>query len=165
MTVLRIRIAIGSLLLAGLFGVGIFPPKDLFVAGSAHYSTAELALEESWIKGAAPILAANFESVSIVNLNKDVTDSFVFDVALSEIYQINTDYQLPPTDLRELALEDALMPYTYEKSEVFCNHETDRYCLLILAWDESSTGEFTAVRITEDLYGIVADNLLERLVK
>ena len=161
---LRIRIAIGALLLAGIVGVGIFPAKELFVAGSPHFSTAELAIEESWIKGAAPILAANFESVNIVNLNKDVPESFVFDVALSEIYEINTNYDEPPVDLRGLDLEQKLEPNTIERSEIFCNNEGQKYCELVIAWDQNSTGEFTAVRINDELYGIVANNLLAELV-
>ena len=161
---LRIRIAIGALLLAGIVGVGIFPAKELFVAGSPHFSTAELAIEESWIKGAAPILAANFESVNIVNLNKDVPESFVFDVALSEIYEINTNYEQPPVDLRSLDLEQKLEPNTIERSEIFCNNEGQKYCELVIAWDQNSTGEFTAVRIQDELYGIVANNLLAELV-
>ena len=161
---LRIRIAIGALLLAGIVGVGIFPAKELFVAGSPHFSTAELAIEESWIKGAAPILAANFESVNIVNLNKDVPESFVFDVALSEIYEINTNYDEPPVDLRGLDLEQKLEPNTIERSEIFCNNEGQKYCELVIAWDQDSAGEFTAVRINDELYGIVANNLLAELV-
>ena len=161
---LRIRIAIGALLLAGIFGVGVFPAKDLFVSGSPHFSTAELAIEESWIKGAAPILAANFESVNIVNLNKDVPESFVFDVALSEIYEISTNYEQPPVDLRSLELEQKLEPNTIERSEIFCNNEGQKYCELVIAWDQDSAGEFTAVRINDELYGIVANNLLAELV-
>jgi hypothetical protein len=163
--VLRIRIALGSLLLAGIVGIGIFPAKDIFVAGSPHFSTAELAIEESWIKGAAPILAANFDSVSIVNLNKDVPESFVFDVALGQIYEIAANYDAPPLDLRGLDLEQKLEPQTIERSEIFCNNEGQKYCELILAWDENSTGEFTAVRISDALYGIVANNLIAELVE
>lgn len=144
--------------------MGVFPVKDLFVSGSPHFSTAELAIEESWIKGAAPILAANFESVSIVNLNKDVPESFVFDVALSEIYEISTNYEQPPVDLRGLGLEQKLEPNTIERSEIFCNNEGQKYCELVIAWDQNSTGEFTAVRIQDELYGIVANNLLAELV-
>ena len=144
--------------------MGVFPAKDLFVSGSPHFSTAELAIEESWIKGAAPILAANFESVNIVNLNKDVPESFVFDVALSEIYEISTNYEQPPVDLRGQGLEQKLEPNTIERSEIFCNNEGQKYCELVIAWDQNSTGEFTAVRIKDELYGIVANNLLAELV-
>ena len=108
-------------------------------------------------------MAANFDEVSIVNLNKDVEDSFVFDIALSEIYQINTDYTDAPVDLRDLALAAAIEPFVFERSEIFCNTAGQKYCELVLAWDEDSSGTFTAVRFTDDLYGIVADNVLTRL--
>ncbi len=159
----RVWFAIIALLVSAAAGLALYPKEDLFVAGSPHYSTAELALEEHWIKGAAPILAANFDEVSIVNLNKDVEDSFVFDIALSEIYQITTDYTDAPVDLRDLALANSIEPFVFERSEIFCNTPGQKYCELLLAWDEDSSGSFTAVRFTDDLYGIVADNVLIRL--
>ena len=110
-------------------------------------------------------MAANFDSVSIVNLNKDVPESFVFDVALGQIYEIDANYDAPPLDLRGLDLEQKLEPQTIERSEIFCNNEGQKYCELILAWDENSTGEFTAVRISDALYGIVANNLIAELVE
>jgi hypothetical protein len=161
--VFRVWFAIIALLVSAAAGLAIYPKEDVYVAGSPHFSTAELALEEHWIKGAAPILAANFDEVSIVNLNKDVEDSFVFDIALSEIYQITTDYSEPPMDLRNLRLDGQIEPFVFERSEIFCNTPGQKYCELVLAWDDKSTGAFTAVRLTDDLYGIVADNVLAEL--
>ena len=108
-------------------------------------------------------MAANFDEVSIVNLNKDVEDSFVFDIALSEIYQISTDYTEPPVDLRDFQLESQIEAFVFERSEIFCNTPGQKYCELVLVWDENSTGSFTAVRLTDDLYGIVADDVLGKL--
>lgn len=161
--VLRVWSAIIALLVSAALGLALYPKQELFVAGSPHFTTGELALEEHWIKGAAPILADNFENVSITNLNKDVEESFVFDIALSEIYEITTDYTLPPTDLRDLDLEGQLEPFVFERSEIFCNNAGQKYCELVLAWDEDSAGDFTAIRITDDLYGIVANNLFGTL--
>jgi hypothetical protein len=152
-----------SLLVSAALGLALYPKEDLFVSGSPHFTTGELALEEHWIKGAAPILTDNFAEVSITNLNKDVEDTFVFDVALSEIYQINTDYTNPPVDLRAAELEEQLSAFVFERSEIFCNNAAQKYCELVLAWNESSDGNFTAIRITDDLYGIVANNLLAEL--
>ena len=159
----RVWFAIIALLVSAALGLALYPKEELFVSGSPHFTTGELALEEHWIKGAAPILADNFEEVSITNLNKDVEDSFVFDIALSEIYEINTDYTNPPVDLREAQLEQELESFVFERSEIFCNNGGQKYCELVLAWDESSNGSFTAIRITDDLYGIVANNLLTSL--
>ena len=161
--VFRVWFAIISLLLSAGLGLALYPKQDLFVSGSPHFTTGELALEEHWIKGAAPILADNFDEVSITHLNKDVEESFVFDIALSEIYEIDTDYTSPPIDLRSQRLEEALEPFVFERSEIFCNNSGQKYCELVLAWDASSTGSFTAIRITDDLYGIVANDLLEQL--
>ena len=159
----RVWFSIFTLLVSAGLGLALYPKEEIFVAGSPHYSTAELALEEHWIKGAAPILAANFDEVTIVNLNKDVPDSFVFDIALSQIYQIQTDYTDPPIDVRSQELAADLEPFVFERSSIFCNTPGQKYCELILAWNEDSNGSFTAVRITDDLYGIVADSLLEQL--
>jgi hypothetical protein len=163
MDVFRLRFALISLLAAAAIAAALFPRVDIFVASSPHFTTGELALEEHWIKGAAPILADNFVEVSITNLNKDVQESFVFDIALSEIYEINTDYTNPPADLRRANLERELEPWVFERSEIFCNNEGQKYCELILVWDGASDGNFTAVRVTDDLYGIVANNVLESL--
>ena len=159
----RVWFAIISLLVSAALGFALYPKEDIFVSDSPHFSTGELALEEHWIKGAAPILADNFDEISITNLNKDVEDSFVFDIALSEIYQIDTDYTEPPVDLREAQLEEQLASFVFERSEIFCNHAGQKYCELVLAWDESSEGDFTAIRITDDLYGIVANSVLSSL--
>jgi hypothetical protein len=152
--VVAILSALGSLLAFGL--------KDINTPANNLYSTAEIALEQQWIKGAAPILAANFDSVEITHLNKDVENSFVFDEALSEIYQIQTDYSLPPRDLRALALTDKLEPFRKERSEVFCNIEDQKYCKLILVWDDQAPKDalFISIRIEDSLFALVESNLL-----
>jgi hypothetical protein len=161
----RFSLAIGLLAVSGLVALGVYPKPDFWVTGDPHFTTAELAIEESWIKGAAPILAASFNKVSITNLNKDVPESFVFDIALSEIYEINTNYDAPPLDLRAQNLEPALTKYQKERSEIFCNNPGQKYCELLIAWTENSDGSFTAVRITNDLYGIISNDLIPELTK
>jgi len=47
-----------ALLISGLGSLLLFPRPDVFVSANDNFSTAEIALEEHWIKGAAPILAA-----------------------------------------------------------------------------------------------------------
>lgn len=160
----RFSIAIGLLAVSGLVALGLYPKPDFWVAGDPHFTTAELAIEESWIKGAAPILASSFESVSISNLNKDVPQSFVFDIALSEIYEIKTNYDAPPLDLRAQNLELPLSQYQKERSQIFCNNVGQKYCELLISWTEVSDGNFTAIRITDELYGIISDDLIQELV-
>lgn len=154
-------IPIVGLLAAALsfFALGL---KDVNTKANGFFSTAEIASDENWIKGAAPILAANFESVSIRNLNKDVEESFVFDVALSQIYEIETDYQEPPVDLRDLKLSGQLAASEKERSEIFCNLQDQKYCELVLVWDKNAPqkSQFVAVRLEDSLFGIIEAGLL-----
>lgn len=162
--ILRQKLVPIALVAAGLFAAVAFESEEIFVPANGNYSVAAIALEEHWIKGAAPILAANFDQVSIRNLNKDVEDSFVFDIALSQIYEIDTDYSEPPLDVRDIDLGPALEPYVKEQSEVFCNNEDLKYCELILAWDETAdSGKFIALRLTDSQYGIVEVELARSL--
>jgi len=147
---------------AAFFAFGL---KDINTQANGLFSTAEIALDQKWIKGAAPILAANFDSVTITNLNKDVEESFVFDIALSEIYQINTDYNLPPVDLRSLNLEPRLRPNQQERSEIFCNLKDEKYCELAIYWSDAApeATSFTAVWLDDLLFAIVENGLLADL--
>jgi hypothetical protein len=161
----RAKLVPAALLAAGLASVVAFGFEEIFVPAGSNYSTAEIALEEHWIKGAAPILAANFESVKITNVNKDVEESFVFDVALGQIYEIDANYEKPPLDVRELNLEPALAEFERERSEVFCNNKDLKYCELVLAWDDSApaNAEFVGLRIADATYALVERGLAERL--
>lgn len=154
-----------ALLISGLGSLLLFPRPDVFVSANDNFSTAEIALEEHWIKGAAPILAAEFESVRISNLNKDVEDSFVFDIALGQIYGIDADYTLPPLDVRSLDLSQALVANTKERSEIFCNHPGQKYCELALVWDATADKDvqLIALRVEDSLYALVEQELAIRL--
>lgn len=153
-----------ALLLAGAVALIAMPNEEVFVPSQGDYSVAEIALREHWIKGAAPILAANFEEVTLTHINKDVEESFVFDVALSQIYEISTDYSLPPIDVRDLNLSAQVANFQQERSEVFCNNQDLKYCELILAWDQKApAAEFVGLRIEDAVYAIVEVGLAERL--
>lgn len=153
-----------ALLVVGAVALISMPREEVFVASQGDYSVAEIALREHWIKGAAPILAANFEQVTLSHINKDVEESFVFDVALSQIYEINTDYSLPPIDARDLDLNAEIAIFEKERSEVFCNNKDLKYCELILAWDQTeSKAEFVGLRIEDALYAIVEVGLAKSL--
>lgn len=161
----RAKLVPAALLAASLVSVAGFGFEELFVPAGSNYSTAEIALEEHWIKGAAPILAANFESVKIEFVNKDVEESFVFDVALGQIYEIDANYEKPPLDVRELNLEPALKEFEKERSEVFCNNKDLKYCELVLAWDDSAPAdaEFVGLRIADATYALLERGLAESL--
>lgn len=153
-----------ALLLAGAVSLIAMPKEEVFVPSQGDYSVAEIALREHWIKGAAPILAANFEEVALTHINKDVEESFVFDVALSQIYEIKTDYTLPPIDVRDLELSAQLANFEKERSEVFCNNKDLKYCELILAWDTAApSAEFVGLRIEDAVYAIVEVDLAKSL--
>lgn len=143
-----------------------FGYEEVAVSANGKYSTAELALEEHWIKGAAPILAANFDEVKITHVNKDVEESFVFDVALGQIYGIEADYTLPPLDVRSLKLSesDLFSASEKERSEVFCNNKDLKYCELVLAWmAPADSGEFVGLRIDDARYALVEVGLAREL--
>ena len=150
-----------ALLISGLGSLLLFPRPDIFVPANDNFSTAQIALEEHWIKGAAPILAAEFDTVKISYVNKDVEDSFVFDIALGQIYGIDADYTLPPLDVRGLNLSEAIAASTKERSEIFCNHPGEKYCELALVWDASADKdvELIALRIEDSLYALVEQEL------
>ena len=154
-----------AIALAGIVALGFYPKEEIAVPAQGNYSVAQIALEEHWIKGAAPILAANFEKVSIRNINKDVEESFVFDVALSQIYEIETDYEHPPIDIRSLELAEALEPFSKERSEVFCNNKDLKYCELSIAWDQSDRDEIELIglRISDAHYALVELALAKKL--
>lgn len=157
--------ALALALVLGILSLALSPKEEAWLTGNTAFTTAELALKEHWIKGAAPILAANFESVRVERVNKDVSESFVFDVALGQIYKIDADYTLPPLDVRSLKLEKKLEPFQRERSEIFCNNEDLKYCELILAWDDQAPERvtFVALRIDDALYALVEDSLATRL--
>ena len=143
----------------------LFPRPDIFVPANGNFTTAEIALEEHWIKGAAPILAAEFDSVRITNVNKDVEDSFVFDIALGQIYGIDADYTFPPLDVRSLDLSKEISANTKERSEIFCNHPGQKYCELALVWDMNADRdvELIALRVEDSLYALVEQELARSL--
>lgn len=161
----RQRLIPATLLVIGVLTLLLFPTTQLAVSSNSHDSTASIALEEHWIKGAAPILAANFDSVEITNVNKDVEASFVFDVALGQIYGIKADYTLAPIDVRALGLSSELAKFEKERSEVFCNNKDQKYCELILAWPENANPDahFIGLRLEDSLYGIVEIGLAQKL--
>jgi len=161
----RVKLVPAALLAAGLVSLAGFGFEELYVPAGSNYSTAEIALEEHWIKGAAPILAANFESVKIEFVNKDVEESFVFDVALGQIYEIDANYEKPPLDVRDLNLEPALAGYEKERSEVFCNNKDLKYCALVLAWSDLAPkdAEFVGLRIADATYALVERSLAKSL--
>lgn len=139
--------------------------EKLYVPAQSNFSTAEIALEENWVKGAAPILAANFESVKVEFVNKNTEGSFVFENALARIYSIEVDYEKPPLDVRNLSIESALIMFQKERSSVFCNNKDLKYCELILAWDDSSpkNSVFVGLRVADATYALVELGLASSL--
>ena len=153
------------LILSAAVSLLLFPRPEIAVKAHTNFSTAEIALEDHWIKGAAPILAAHFDSVRIVNVNKEVEESFVFDVALGQIYDIDADYTLPPIDVRAKNLSAVLAANSKERSEIFCNNKDLKYCELELVWDQSAPTDalFIALRVEDALYALVEAGLAKSL--
>ena len=154
-----------ALILSALVSLLFFPKPPVATPANGNFSTAQIALEEHWIKGAAPILAANFASVRITNVNKDVEESFVFDIALGQIYGIDADYTLPPIDVRNLGLSSALATMAKERSDIFCNNKDQKYCELELVWDQDAPKDvsFIALRVEDSLYALVETDLAKKL--
>jgi len=157
----RIQILPPALLVAGVISIAGFGFEELYVPAGSNYSTAGMALEENWVKGAPPILAASFESVKVEFVNKHAESSFVFEAALAEIYKIDANYEQPPLDVRVLGLNSALTSFERARSPVFCSNEGLKYCDLVLAWGDSApqNAEFVGLRIADATYALVERSL------
>lgn len=158
----RFWAALSIVALTGAFGSLVFPPRAAFDTQPAKFTAYELAMAERWVKGAAPVLAGNFDQVVISNIGEQVDESLDFDKTLVRMYEIDADYKNPPIDARAFDLEDEIEPYVQFYTDTFCNVPGDKYCLMSLAWDENSTGEFTTIMYGERSFSIVANNLLRQ---
>lgn len=177
---IRFSIGIAILLAVGLANFFFAPRFEIWQVDNNRFSTAELAEQAEWIKGAAPILAENFDSVLVTNVNKDVELSFDFDAALSEIYRVGADYTFAPLDLRSapgddsgaqgLGLADLLRSQglVQHESNVLCQLQEDKRCRLMLVWQSDVQlrplpAVFTAVVLEDKLFALIDRELIDAL--
>jgi hypothetical protein len=176
----RFLIGVAILLAVAVTNVLIAPRFSIWEVNNQRFSTAELAIESEWIKGAAPILAENFDSVLVTNVNNDVELSFDFDAALAEIYQVATDYTFAPVDVRSAPGDDsgaqgrglaALLReqgLVQHESDVLCQLQETRHCRLMLVWRKDVAlrplpAVFTAVVLEDKLFALVDRELLDQV--
>jgi hypothetical protein len=175
---IRFSIGIGTLLAVALANLFFAPQFGIWEINNNRFTTAELAIESEWIKGAAPILAENFDSVLVTNVNNDVELGFDFDAALAEIYQVAADYTSAPIDLRsapddtsgaqgrglaQLLRDGGLVQH---ESNVLCQLQEDKRCRLMLVWQADVTlrpipAVFTAVVLEDKLFALIDRELLD----
>lgn len=176
----RIRFSIGVLILlaVGLTNFFFAPRFAIWEVDNNRFTTAELAIESEWIKGAAPILAENFDSVLVTNVNNDVELGFDFDAALAEIYQVAADYTFAPLDLRSAPGDDSgaqgvglagllrAQGLVAHESNVLCQLQEDKRCRLMLVWQPDVQlrplpAVFTAVVLEDKLFALIDRELLD----
>jgi hypothetical protein len=177
---IRFTLGVGVLAVVALANIFIAPKFEIWQVGNSDFSTAELAEQAEWIKGAAPILAKNFDSVLVTNVNKDVELAFDFDAALAEIYQVAADYTFAPLDLRSGVGDDSgaqgrsLASFlegrglVRHESDVLCQRQADRWCRLQLIWREDVAlrplpAVFVAVAFDDKLFALVDRELFDEL--
>jgi len=178
----RIRFTLGLLTLAVVVLANmLFAPRfGIWEVDNDRFSTAELAEQADWIKSAAPVLATNFDSVLVTNVNKDAELAFDFDAALAEIYQISADYTFLPLDLRSAIGDDSgsqgrglagllrARDLVQHESQVLCQRQEVRRCQLMLVWREGVElrplpAVFTAVVLEDKLFALVDRQLIDEL--
>jgi hypothetical protein len=178
----RIRFVLGMTLLTVVAFANIFiaPKFEVWHVNNTEFSTAELAEQAEWIKGAAPILAKNFDSVVVTNIRKDVELAFDFDSALAVIYRVETNTSATPLDLRSAVGDDSgaqgralaelleSRGLLQHESDVLCQRQQYRWCRLQLIWrDEVALrplpAVFVAVALEDKLFALIDSELFDEL--
>jgi hypothetical protein len=177
---IRFTLGVGVLAVVALADILMAPKSEIWRVDNSDFSTAELVEQVGWIQGAAPILAKNFDSVMVTNVNNGAELAFNFDSSLAAIYQVAADYTFTPLDLRSGVGDNsgaqgkALASFLEGRglvrhdSEVRCPRQADRKCRLRLIWREDVALRplpvvLTAVVLEDKLFALIDRELIDEL--